>query len=207
MTNSMMVLLPIGMLIVGNANGQLGVEQYCYLNSSEVISFVPLVTFENDKNWHLESRFNYEEENSFSLYFGKTFTYEKKLSASVTPLVGAVAGQYRGGSMGVNVDVEYRTLFYSMQSQYTFSVSSANEDFLFAWYEVGYQPFNWGFIGFSAQQTHLVQSAASFFEPGVFIGFTIGGWTFPMYSFSPGSTSSYFVMGANFKFNRLENKE
>lgn len=207
MTNSRTLLIPFGILIVVNTYGQFGFEQYSYVNNSEAISIVPMATFESTRNWYMEARFNYEEKNSFSLYFGKTFTYQKKMFISVTPIAGAVVGQYKGGSVGVNVDIDYRKLFYSMQSQYTFSINRANEDFLFAWSEIAYQPFKWCYFGLSTQQTYLIQSATSLFEPGLLIGFIIGSWTFPIYSFSPGSSSGYFVVGANLKLNRLENKE
>lgn len=194
----------LAMLAVGiNTKAQVGFEQYCYLEDKEVFTAVAIFNYESRNYWYVEARYNYEEMNTISVYLGKTFSSEDKLRYSVTPMLGAVAGQFKGGSVGINAVVDYEKIFFSTQSQYTFSIHERREDFFFAWSELGYQPWKWFFVGLSTQQTYLVKVNASLSEPGIMVGFTVGKWTFPLYSFRPMSNNKYFVLGINLSAGAL----
>lgn len=180
------------------------------------MTFVPIVSFESPDKWYAEARYNYEELETVSFYVGKAFTgrisilsdirephgSKDKLSYSVTPLLGGVAGKYKGVSGGMNAVVEYRHIFFSTQSQYTIAYYESG-DFFFAWSELGYQPWSWLFVGVTTQHTYLYQSANLMVEPGGVIGFTIGQWNFPLYVFSPASDHHYFVIGASLSIGGL----
>lgn len=180
------------------ANAQQRFEQYCYLGDGEASTLVPVMNYTSSEDWYVEGRYNYEEQNTFSLYGGKIFSGEKgPLAYSVTPLLGGVMGDFEGGSVGLNLALDFGNFFFSSQSQYTFAVGNEDVDFAYSWSEAGYQPLPWMYFGLSAQHTHMRQANTGEFEPGIVIGFEIGKWTFPVYGFNPLSNNTYFVLGIN----------
>lgn len=187
------------------AQAQVGLEQYCYVKNKQMTTLVPIFNYESPGHLYLEGRYNYEEDNTLSFYVGKSFSNSGNLKYAITPILGGVVGKFKGISSGLNAVIEYRDLFFSTQSQYTVSFIDTSTDFLFSWSEVGYQPWKWFYLGVTAQQTYMPQSKSLESEPGVFVGFTAGMLTFPLYMFKPMSTSNYFVLGVNLSmdgFNR-----
>ncbi len=69
----------------------------------------------------------------------KCFRMNNSLSYTVTPYAGVVIGRMTGGTLGSNVSLDYKNLFFSSESQYTFSVNERAENFFFNWSEMGYQ--------------------------------------------------------------------
>jgi hypothetical protein len=178
--------------------GQSGFEQYYYLQDEKPVTFVPILHFQNEKNWYAEARYNYEELQSFSLYIGRNYTKEyKRLSYSLTPIVGAIVGRFTGGSSGINATLEFDDLFFYSQSQYTFAAKAPENDFMFSWSEVGYKPSSWFYFGYSLQHTHYRKSSINLLVNGMVIGFNAGKWTFPVYGFNLFNNQRYFVIGIN----------
>jgi hypothetical protein len=198
MRNSRPCLLFFMIFMVIDVLAQVGFEQYVYLNDKKMMALVPIFSYEARNHTYVEARYNYEEHKTFSLYLGRVFSGEDKLSYWVTPMLGGVIGKFKGGSAGVNAVVEYKKIFFSTQSQYTHSFQELNPDFFFAWSDLGYQPWEWFYVGLSAQQTYLPQTMCLLVETGVVLGFTAGKWTFPAYYFSPISDNQYFVLGINY---------
>lgn len=185
------------------AQAQIGLEQYCYVKNKQMKTLVPIVNYESTRHLYVEARYNYEEVNTFSLYVGKSFSKTSDLKYSITPMLGGVVGKFKGLSSGLNAVVEFGDIFFSTQSQYTVSFIDSGSDFLFSWSELGYQPWEWFYLGVTTQQTYMPQGKTMESEPGFFIGFTAGTWTFPLYMFKPMSTSNYFVLGVNFSMDEL----
>jgi hypothetical protein len=180
------------------AVAQIGFEQYYYGQKNKPTTLVPIVHFQNKRNWYGEARFNYEEASCFSLYVGKNFYKERdRFSYSFTPIAGAVMGKYQGASAGILANLEFGGLFFSSQSQLTFSRSAENEDFVFSWAELGYQPFKWLFAGLSIQHTYYIGNGSPSVDAGTMIGFNIGKLSFPVYCFNILSNDRYFVVGIN----------
>lgn len=195
-----LALLILSMIFMeSDLQAQGGFEQYCYVKGEKMSAFVPMLTYTSQKNWYVEARYNYEEMNTFSFYFGRSFSNDAKLKYSVIPIIGAVMGQFNGGSAGVNGSVEYQKIFFSTQSQYTFSFPDDGSDFLFTWSELGYHPWKWFHFGLSTQITYLLPIQSLLSESGFVIGFTLARWTFPVYCFNPlDNAGRYLVLGINF---------
>ena len=168
------------------------------------MTLVPIFNYESSNHMYVEARYNYEELNTFSVYAGRTFSGADKLSYSVTPILGGVIGKFTGSSAGVNVVVEHGKIFFSTQSQYTFSFRDPNEDFLFAWSDLVYQPWKCFYVGLSTQQTFLTKEKYFLAESGLALGFVTGKWTFPLYCFSPLGYGKYLVLGINYSVGSLK---
>jgi hypothetical protein len=206
MRNSFLIVMAVAASGATGAYAQVGFEQYYYLQERTPVDFVPIVHVQNRKNWYAEARYNYEEQNSFSIYTGKSFTTSKAdLDYTLTPISGIVTGRFEGASIGLNMLAEYRGFFFGSQSQLTASFQKPEEDFFFAWYEIAYELKPWIYFGGSMQHTSYVRTGKNLVEPGVVLGFTLGKWTFPVYGFSPLTEDRYFVVGINHEIGTLNN--
>jgi hypothetical protein len=194
---SKLFIIAIVLLFAENLTAQGSLEQYCYLEKDKTSVWVPLMHYRTTRGWYAEGRYNYEAMNTFSMYVGKEFSRKGKLSTSLTPLAGAVVGEFKGCSAGLNIAIDYRKFFFSVQSQYTMSANSNNRDFFFSWSELVYQPARWIYFGLSSQHTYYSSINSTTFEPGAVAGFQIGKWTFPVYCFNASEEERYFVLGIN----------
>lgn len=193
------------LMISGWANAQLtgGIEQYYYLQEKTKVSMGPIAHVQTNNNWYAEARYNYEEQHTYSFYAGRTFSHEKKLTYSLTPMLGGVFGQFNGGSFALNSTLDFHGLFLTSQSQYTFSTQNKIENFYFNWAELGYQPLNWMYAGLSMQHTYLFyETKKNLIDIGMVIGFSFRQWTIPIYAFNPLKSNSFFVLGINWEWQK-----
>ncbi len=145
-------------------------------------------------------RYNYEANNTLSINAGKTISLNPVLGLTVTPFVGLVIGDMNGGNLGSNLSLELNSLFFSAESQYTFSVSENNENFFYNWSELGCQFNDYLYAGLALQYTRPYELKNTW-EPGLMLGFTLKNWTFPLYAFNPITTTRNFVLGINWEWN------
>ena len=175
-----------------------GFEQY-YYTGTDVSTIVPRIYYTSPHNWYGEVRYNYEELQTVSFNAGKMFSVEKSLSYTITPFAGIVLGRLNGGTLGTNINIEYKSLFFSSESQYTFSVEKRRENFFFNWSELGYQLTGLVYTGLALQLTHPYEIKNNW-EPGVMMGLTYKNWTFPLYAFNPAGNNRNFVLGINWEW-------
>lgn len=190
------------MILLGlwhNLKAQIGLEQYYYMGAYQTFTVVPLVHYQSSKNWYAEGRFNYEAINTLSLYGGKTFEKTALISYSATPIVGVVLGQMNGGSVGLNLEMDYEKFNFNTQSQYTFSAQQRTNNFIYSWSDLTYQFFEKFAMGASLQQTKLYQVNGAF-ERGVLLKTGFKNWVFPLYIFRPETSERYFVLGINYQW-------
>jgi hypothetical protein len=194
-SNALIILLLI-ITVQVHAQQQGGFEQYYYVKESQPLVMMPIAHFQTRNNWYTEARFNYEEMNTFSLYAGKIFSGGNKLSYTIIPILGGVMGEFKGGSLGLNLNVEFKQWYLSSQSQYTFSSQDKTNNFFYSWSEAGYEVWDWLYAGIALQHTTLHQTK-TVLEPGIVVGFSVGKWSFPLYSFNPMGNNRSFLLGIN----------
>lgn len=179
-----------------NAQSQAGLEQY-YTVHSKTISFTPILWYQAKTGWYAEARYNYDAVNSLSIYTGKTFERKSKLSFSLNTIAGIVTGGFKGGSIAVNADAEYKKLSFSLQSQYTFSVENKSLNYIYMWSDISCQIFNYLSAGISLQQTNG-NNTEVIVEKGFFVKAASGKWTIPLYFFNPFNNERYIVLGLSY---------
>lgn len=177
------------------------VEQYHVVGANRRYLPMSIAHIQTGNNWYAEGRYNYEELRTFSLYLGKTFSGNDALSYDVTPLLGGAIGNFNGVSTGLNVDLDYRKFFISLQTQYSFSTDQRLDNFFYNWSELGYQPLKWLYGGVSVQHTRLYNTEAVL-EPGILLGCTFSKFSIPVYSFSPFNKNRYFMLGLTVEWGR-----
>jgi len=85
------------------------------------------------KNYYLETRYNYENDKTVSLYFGKSYSNDKKINYEIIPMIGLVYGQMEGISPGFNLKIDYKRFTSSTQCQYTYDFIGKNKSFFWDW--------------------------------------------------------------------------
>ncbi len=193
----------VTVVLFNNAVAQsgIGLEQYFYFGKSQDVSLVTIGYYQSAHNWYGEVRYNYEERKTMSLYAGKTFYGGKKLSYTVTPMLGVLVGQYNGGSVGTNLDVSYKNFDLLSQVQYIFSKNDRSRNFILNWSELSYQILSFLKSGMVLQQSTVYQSPLKV-EAGAFIGLSYKNWELPVYVFSPFSKDRNYVIGISYAWQQ-----
>jgi hypothetical protein len=175
-----------------------GMEQYYYTGLGAA-SIVPKLYYQSSNKWRSEVRYNYEEVQTLSFNTGKVITADKRLGLTVTPMAGIVVGGLNGGNIGCNVNLDYKKLFVSSESQFTLSIEQKTQRFFFNWSEAGYQIFDFMFAGIALQVTRPYEIKNKW-QPGVMAGFSYKSWSFPLYAFNPASDKRNYVIGVDWEW-------
>lgn len=183
-----------------------GVEHYYFTRSAASPALMtPIAHITSANNWYGEARYNYDEVNTFSLYAGRTFSGKGNVSWQATPLLGGLMGEMTGGSLGMNFGMDFRKVFLTSQSQYSFSLENNVDKYFFNWSEIGYEVTRWLYGGLALQQTNIHRMQGRM-EPGCMVGFSIRNWTIPLYAFNTSGTERYFVLGVNWHWETKKRK-
>ncbi len=147
-----------------------------------------------DKGWlHLEARYNYEDQNTFSAWFGYNFSGGNKFQYTVTPMIGGLVGSINGISPGLELDFDFCGFNFNSASEYVFDLQGKENDFFYNWTDFTYTPLDWLWFGISTQRTRLYQDKLDF-QYGPMLG---GGYKWlglTAYWYNPLSNNQYFVL-------------
>lgn len=202
MRNKLVILICLW-AIQAQAQKSWGTQQLCYTHASSGALLVPMVHYTSGSNWYAEARYNYDATGTFGVYLGHSFTREGTLSGTVTPVIGGLAGKSNGGSVGVNMDVDFGRLFFSSQWQYTCSLARKSNPYLFGWSELGVRATSWLYGGMALQETNNFPSACKL-EPGCMVGITRNNWSIPIYWFNETNGNAYMVVGISWQWQRSD---
>lgn len=147
---------------------------------------------------HLEARYNYENLETGSLWIGRTFTFGKKVSIELTPMIGVVFGRTNGVAPGYNASLTWRRLTIEGQGEYLFN-SKHDESFFYSWSELSYTPVNWFRIGLAAQRTKAYQTPLEV-QRGVLAGVYYKRLDFTTYVFNLGWAEPTTVLAIGYQF-------
>ncbi len=181
------------------AQSKWGFENYQYLGRPGTGTVVPMMHLETRNKWYAGVRYNYEADQTISLFGGKTISRTGEVSLKWTPMLGVSAGQFVGFTLAMNADVEWRNFYFSSQTQQSIAAEASSEGFFFTWSELGYTISRHVFSGLALQYT--LQASYQDVEPGIVAGVGFQHISFPFYIFSPFSNKRYFVLGLNYELN------
>ena len=135
--------------------------------------FFVLPLFKADRDWmHLEGRYNYEDRETFSAWFGYNFSGGKKLEYAITPMVGGVVGLTDGVAGGLEFTLALGRFELYSESEYLFDVDANENNFYYNWSDLTYSPTDWLWLGISGQRTRLYETDLDI-QRGLILG---GGW-------------------------------
>lgn len=178
-----------------------GVSQEYYIYRDAQSFIVPLVYFESKNNWYASFRYNYEESQTFSLQFGKTFSKEGTVSYSVTPLGGMLAGSLQGLSIGTLAEIEAGKFSFYTEPEYCMRFGNASDNFFYNWTELSIKPSKFFHTGL-ALQTVKSKREPIYLEPGLLFAISAKNFEVPFYLFKTSGSSNYLVVGLHWFLNK-----
>lgn len=171
---------------------------YGYIIPDDQSYFSP--TFRADRNWlHLEARYNYEDRETGSLWFGYNVSFGEKVVLDATPMLGAIFGNTTGVAPGYLFTLSYKKISLYSEGEFVLDIKNSGGNFFYNWNELTYSPTEWVRFGLASQRTRTYQTPLDV-QRGVFAGFTYKRVDFTAYIFNAGWTDPRVVLAMGFKF-------
>jgi hypothetical protein len=169
-----------------------------YLVPQDQSYFSP--TFRADHKWlHVEARYNYENQQTGSLWAGYNFSFGDKLAFEATPMLGGVFGSTSGIAPGYEASLTYKRLALSSEGEYVFDTTNDTQSFFYSWNELTYAPTDWFHAGLVSQRSRAYHTPLDV-QRGLSAGFSYQRVDFTTYVFNAGWTDPTVVLAVGFKF-------
>jgi len=148
---------------------------------------------------HLEARYNYEDQETGSLWAGYNLSVGEKLVLEATPMIGGVFGNKPGIAPGYKVSLTYKRCELSTEGEYVFDTKDRAGSFFYTWNELTYSPRDWFRAGLVSQRTRAYDTGLGV-QRGLLAGFSHKKADFTIYIFNAGWTDPTVVLALGFKF-------
>jgi hypothetical protein len=156
---------------------------------------VPVLTATADfGSIHLESRYNYEDLKSASIFAGWTFSMGESCAFALTPMAGVAFGRTTGFVPALEASIEYGVFDWYVESEYFLDVDEPSEGFFYSWLELGVAPFDLLRLGAMTQWTKSSQNPLEF-DGGPFVQLTPAQGTVSVYALNLFTDSWFVVVG------------
>ncbi len=142
---------------------------------------------------HMEARYNYEDQQTISLFGGYRFETGKKLVLGATPLLGIVLGNTNAIAPGLEIDITWKIFDFYSENEYVFDFEGKENNYFYSWSELAVTPFTNFRTGLAADRTRLFQSELEL-QLGVFAQYSFWKITAGMHYFNP-FADEYFLIG------------
>ena len=172
------------------------VSTYILPNDQEYVQ--PTLTA--DRGWlHLETRYNYENLETGSVWVGYNFSGGKKLEWEFTPMLGGVFGNTTGIAPGYKLSLTYWKFELSSEGEFVFDTGNSEGNFFYNWSELSVSPVDWFRFGLVGQRTRAYQADVDI-QRGLLVGFSYKKMDFTTYVFNldQGKQTWVFAVGVSF---------
>lgn len=146
-----------------------------------------------------EARYNYEAKNATSVFLGWKLSGGDGVAYEITPLAGVLGGSAHAGIAGLEASVAYRQLDAYVEAEYVMPSTSADDNYLYVWSELGWRPVEWLRVGLAGQRTRVVHNDRDI-QRGAFVQVTAGPATMSVYAFNPEAASRYAILSLALAF-------
>ena len=157
-------------------------------------------TFTADRGWlHLETRYNYENLETGSVWVGYNFGSGEKLEWEFTPMLGGVFGNTTGIAPGYKLSLTYWKFELSSEGEFVFDTGNSEGNFFYTWSELSVSPVDWFRFGLVGQRTRAYQTDVDI-QRGLLVGFSFKKMDFTTYVFNldQGKPTWVFSVGMSF---------
>jgi hypothetical protein len=177
--------------IVSGSRWNHNLQGYFYIMKDDFI-FLPIYAV--DKDWlHLEARYNYEDMNTFSAWFGYNFSGGNNFQYTITPMLGGIVGNTNGIAPGLEFVFEFYGFELYSESEFVFDFNDHEYDFFYNWMDFTYSPLDWLWFGLSAQRTRLYQTDLEI-QRGLIIGGGYKWFGLTGYLYNLGFDDPYLIL-------------
>jgi hypothetical protein len=177
-------------------------EYYAELTGNFVPDGDDYVTpvFMADRDWlHLEARYNYEDQDTFSVWGGYNFSSEDGESWLIVPMLGAVSGDTDGVAAGVEVTATWKRLDLYVEGERLFASGDDGEDFTYFWSELTLSANDWFRAGLVSQRTRAIETDVDVMR-GLLVVLTFDNVYVYTSLFEPGSDDETVVVSLGAEF-------
>ena len=157
-------------------------------------------TLSADRGWlHLEGRFNYEDLDTGSAWFGCNVSVGETVTLEFTPMIGAVFGNTNGIAPGYKGSLGWKMIQLYSESEFVIDTGRAANSFLYTWSEFEVAPVDWCRFGLVVQRTK-VHETDSDIQRGFFAGVSYKGLDVTAYVFNPDASRPTVVVAVGLSF-------
>ena len=155
--------------------------------------------FAADRDWlHLEARYNYEDQETGSLWMGYNFSGGETVEWELTPILGGVFGNTAGIAPGYEGSLSWRALEFYSEGEYVIT-GDESERFFYNWSELALAPVEYFRFGLVTQRTRAYQSDRDI-QRGLLVGFSFKQADLTTYLFNPDDEKPTFVVAIAVSF-------
>lgn len=148
---------------------------------------------------HLETRYNYEDFRTGSVFGGYHFSTDGQFEFNATPMLGIVFGNTNGLAPGLLLDMYYRNFNLYAESEYMIDFATESNSFFYTWSEFTFAPDDWIWFGIAAQRTKLYQTKLDI-QRGFTLGFSRSFLSVSGYLFNISHDDPYGVLTLDLSF-------
>ncbi len=148
---------------------------------------------------HFEARYNYEDQQTGSLWAGYNLSTGNTVVLDATAMVGAVLGSTNGVAPGGRLSLNYKQLNLSNELEYVLNPANSSANFLYSWNELVYSPTEWFHAGLISQRTRAYHTPLDV-QRGFLVGFSHKNINLTTYILNVGWTDPTIVLGFGFTF-------
>jgi len=162
--------------------------------------FIAMPVFRADRNkLHLEARYNYEANNTFSGWIGYNIKGGNEFEFFITPMVGGIAGETNGFAPGLEFTLGYKGFELYNESEYVFDLESNIGNFSYTMSDLTYSLTDWLWAGASAQTTKVFEEDLVF-DAGLLIGGGYKAFEISGYLYNPASSGRFALITLSASF-------
>jgi hypothetical protein len=171
---------------------------YAYFVPDDIDYASSTLTADHER-FHLEARYNYEAQDTASLWIGRNLEFGEKVKCEVTPMIGGVFGHTHGVAPGYHLTLGYKRWELYSEGEYLFDTDQHSDSFFYSWSELTYGPLEWLRAGLVSQRTRAYQTPLNI-QRGLLIRASIKSWTLGVYIFNFGWTEPTVVASVTLEF-------
>jgi hypothetical protein len=146
-----------------------------------------------DRGWlHLEARYNYEAQETASLWGGYNFAGGGKLTWAITPMLGVVFGGTHGVAPGYEGSLAWGKLELYSEGEYLFDTGDFDDSYFYSWSELTVAPWPWLRAGLATQRTRAYQSDREI-QRGLLLGCAYRELALTTYWFNPDEATTLMI--------------
>lgn len=171
---------------------------YYYFFPKTADNTLTLIGYLDYKSVHFEPRYNYEGQNTGSVFAGRKFESEGKINLAVTPMIGVVFGNLKGFAPALELELSYKAFDFYTENEYVIDQAGGMYNFFYTWTELGFSPVERFRTGISAQRTRLYETGLDI-QRGIFAEYSFWKLTAGVHYFNPFSKEYFFIASLNFE--------
>jgi hypothetical protein len=169
-------------------------EYYYFIPYNNTLMFTG---YADHRSLHLETRYNYEDQNTVSVFAGWTFKGGKKIQFDVKPMVGILTGNTNGVAPALETSINYKLFDLYAESEYVIGVKGNNEkendnNYFYVWWELAVTPIEGLRTGITGQRLNLLNHNANV-QRGIFAEYSFWKLTTGFYYLKNSSNDNLFI--------------